>query len=183
MKPALLIIDMTNEFVHGRLSTPEAKSTVDPIKMILNEFRSAKKPVIFVKDAHYPYDFELRVWGKHSMSGDDSSRIISELNPGPDEIIVEKHHYSGFYNTQLESILRGLGIDTVFLVGLDADICVRHTAADAFYRGYSIVVVKEAVAAYMDKEWEKYFKMIYGAKIIGIRDFSLEETMEKQPQQ
>jgi nicotinamidase-related amidase len=53
------------------------------------------------------------------------------------------------------------------LVGLDADICVRHTAADAFYRGYSIFIVRDAVAARIDPSWEKYFIKVYGARIIN----------------
>ena len=53
------------------------------------------------------------------------------------------------------------------MVGLDADICVRHTAADAFYRGYSIFIVRDAVAARIDPLWEKYFVKVYGARIIN----------------
>ncbi len=165
-KPALIIVDMLEEFVNGRLSTPEARSVVDPAKKVLEEFRKRSFNVFYVNDSHFDTDFEIKVWGPHALHASKESKIIDELKPLPNEYVLEKHVYSGFFGTPLDYLLRTKGVDSVFLIGLDADICVRHTAADAFYRGYKTFIVEDAVAAYLDKNWKEYFKKVYGSEII-----------------
>jgi nicotinamidase-related amidase len=179
-RPALIVIDMLEEFVNGRLSTPEAKSTVNPAKKVLEEFRKRGLYVFYVKDSHQESDFEIRLWGPHAMRGSKDAQIIDELKPLSGEEVLEKHTYSGFFGTPLDYLLRSKGIDTIFLIGLDADICVRHTAADAFYRGYKIYVVEDAVAAYIDKNWKEYFEKVYGSTIIKSDDvgFVLDKNLK-----
>ncbi|MEM3191510.1 MAG: isochorismatase family cysteine hydrolase [Nitrososphaeria archaeon] len=170
MKAALIIVDMLNDFIEGALKSTGATNTVRATKLVLDTFRANKLPVIYVNDSHYINDFEIRVWGAHAMAGTEGSRVFSEVAPKEGEYIIEKHTYSGFFGTSLDLILRSNKVDTIVLVGLDADICVRHTAADAFFRGYSIFVVRDAVAARIDQSWEKYFVSVYGAKIINSKD-------------
>ncbi|MCY0851243.1 MAG: cysteine hydrolase [Thermoplasma acidophilum] len=165
MKPALVVVDMVNEFIHGRLATPEAMKTVGPARKVIETFRRSGLPVVYVNDSHYPDDPEIRIWGRHSMKGDDGSEVIDEIRPSAGDYVLEKHAYSGFYGTNLDMILRAHGIDTVVLIGLDADICVRHTAADALYRNYRIIVVEDAVAARIDPNWKDYFTRVYGATV------------------
>ncbi len=167
MRPALVIVDMLNDFVHGALRTPEAESTVGPARRVLDYFRSRGWPVVYVNDSHYATDVEMPLWGPHAMKGTWGAQVVEELAPREGEYVLEKHAYSGFYGTALDHVLRSLGVDTVVLVGLDADICVRHTAADAFFRGYRVVVVRDAVAARIDRNWEEYYRRVYGATIVG----------------
>ncbi len=167
MKSALVIIDMLNDFLEGPLKTNDAINTVGATKKVLDAFRANKLPIIYVNDHHYMHDFEIRVWGKHAMADTEGSKVFTAIAPQAGEYIIEKHTYSGFYGTPLDFILRSNKVDAIVLVGLDADICVRHTAADAFFRGYSIFVVRDAVAARIDQSWEKYFVSVYGAKIIN----------------
>ena len=187
MKPVLIVVDMVNEFVHGRLSTDQSKSLIEPSIYVVNHFRKIGGKIIYIKDSHNSLDFELNVWGNHSMENDPSSDIIDELKPKPDDIVIYKHTYSGFYGTILDNYLRALKADSLFFIGLDADICVRHTVADAFFRGYDTFVIKEAVASYIDKDWENYFRKVYDTRVISINE--LEEIlksydiMEKLPQQ
>lgn len=167
MRPALVVVDMLNDFIDGALATPEAKATVAPARRVLDAFRRNGWPVIYVNDAHYPTDIEMPLWGPHAMKGTKGAEVYSELSPREGEYVLEKHAYSGFFGTALDHILRSLGVDTVVLVGLDADICVRHTAADAFFRGYKVVVVRDAVAARIDKNWETYYRKVYGATVLN----------------
>ena len=167
VRPALVIVDMLNDFVHGALKTPEAEATVGPARRVLDYFRSRGWPVIYVNDAHYPTDIEIPLWGQHAMKGTWGAQVIDELAPRQGEYVIEKHSYSGFYGTPLDQVLRSLGVDTVVLIGLTTDICVRHTAADAFFRGYKVVVVRDAVAAMIDRQWEDYFRKVYGATIVN----------------
>jgi len=166
LKPALLIVDMLNDFIRGVLRTPEAVATVGPAARVLGLCRARGVPVFFINDSHRASDYEMKLWGAHAMKGSDGGMIIQELRPADGEEIIEKHAYSGFFATALDYLLRSTGVDTVILIGLDADICVRHTAADAYFRGYGILVVRDAVAARLDKNWEPYFKRVYDATVV-----------------
>ena len=60
---------------------------------------------------------------------------------------MDKRHYSSFSGTDLDIRLRERGINTVILTGVLTDICVLHTAVDAYNLGYHIEVVEPAVAS------------------------------------
>jgi len=167
MKPGLIIIDMLNDFISGALKTDEALLTVKPTKKAIDIFRKKNYPIFYVNDSHYYNDFEISLWGPHAMKGTEGAKVYDEIKPDINDYVLEKHAYSAFYGTPLDYLLRTNNIDTIFLAGLDADICVRHTAADAFFRGYKIYVIRDAVAARIDKNWEIYYKKVYNANIIN----------------
>src|SRR4029453_15191031 len=64
-------------------------------------------------------------------------RIIA---PEPDEPVVRKQLYSGFFETNLDSVLRGYGARNLVVVGFDRRICLGTTVVDAMYRDYRVVV-------------------------------------------
>jgi len=170
LKPVVIVIDMLEEFVYGRLKSPQAQLIVPVIKKIVEAARQNGVPVIYVADNHLPYDPELRVWGEHAMIGSREARIIEDLKPSERDIVLYKRNYSGFRDTGLDIILRSLGVDTVILTGIHTHICVLHTAWDAFYYGYKIIVVKDGVAAFSTEDHEyalKYMEKVYGAKILN----------------
>ena len=83
----------------------------------------------------------------------------------------------GFSRTGLDPLLRSLyggdGVRTVVLGGLHTQLCIRHTAADAFFRGYRIVVVEDGVEAFKGEEQEqalKYLEYVYDAKVMLVND-------------
>lgn len=176
MKPALIIIDMLYEFVKGRLRSPDAERIIPSIKALINFAYEKNIPVIHVIDHHLPHDHELKVWGEHAMKNSPEARIVDELAPGMNDIVLHKRNYSGFRDTGLDPLLRSLGVDTVILTGIHTHICVLHTAWDAFYHGYNIIIVKDAVAAFSREDHEyalRYMEKIYGAKL-----FSTKEVIE-----
>ena len=169
MRPALIIIDMLNDFVRGALASPSAKEIVPNIRRLIAEARKLKIPVVYVCDAHYPsIDWELKVWGPHALAGTEGAEVVDELKPEQGDFVVRKRRYSGFFQTDLGILLRELSADTLILTGIDASICVSHTAADAFYRGYALIVPRDGIATFdpRDKEWAvQYIKKVYGAEI------------------
>jgi len=170
VKPAVIVIDMLYEFVHGRLKSPSAVEIIPNIKMIVEKARAKGIPVVYVNDNHLPYDPELRVWGEHAMHGSVEARVIDELKPEDKDIVLYKRSYSGFRDTGLDIVLRSLGVDTVILTGIHTHICVLHTAMDAFYYGYNIIVVKDAVSAFNPGDHEyalNYMEKVYGAKLLS----------------
>jgi len=172
-RPAVIIIDMLNDFVTGGLRTERAVRIIQPLRKLVEAARKCGVPVIYSNDAHYPGDHEVvHKWGGHAMKGTPGAEVIPELQPREKDFVVEKRTYSGFYETGLDSLLRGLyggeGVKTVVLGGLHTNICVRHTSAGAFFRGYRIVIAEDGVEAFTEevhREGLKYLKDVYNAEV------------------
>ena len=175
---AVIVLDMLNDFVTGGLKCERAKHIIPNLKELVVAAHKHRVPVIYSNDAHLPVDEEVvERWGKHAIKGTKGAEVISELRPQKRDYIVEKRTYSGFHETGLDMLLRSLyhgeGVKTVILTGLHTNICVRHTAADAFFRGYRIIVAKNGVEAFTQEDHEqglKYLKNIYNAKILTVDD-------------
>jgi nicotinamidase-related amidase len=168
MSSAVLVIDMLNDFVTGKLKCDRANRIIPNLKKLIETARAKKIPVIYCNDSHFLTDSELRLWGPHAIRGTEGAQVIPELKPEKSDYIIEKRTYSGFFETGLDLLLRNLGVDTVIITGLHTNICDRHTAADAFFRGYKIIVAKDAVEAFTDKDQEEgleYLKTNYKAEI------------------
>ena len=170
MKQAILVVDMLNDFVTGKLTCDRAKAIVPATAKLIDAARKAKVNVIFCNDAHLKgIDHELKLWGEHAMVGTHGAEIIPELAKlAPTDYVVPKRRYSGFFQTDLHLLLTELKVDTVILVGLHAHMCVRHTAADAYNWGYNLVVAKDATDSFTEEDYNygiKYLKEVYGAQI------------------
>jgi nicotinamidase-related amidase len=182
-RAAVIVIDMLNDFVTGKLEAKRAKYIIPNLKRLVEAARENNVPVIYSNDAHYPQDVEItRKWGNHAIKGTEGAKVIPELKAAKKDYVVEKRTYSGFYETGLDPLLRSLykgeGAKTVILGGLHTNMCVRHTAADAFFRGYKIIIAKDGVEAFTQEDHEeglKYLEYVYNAKLMAvdeiIRDF------------
>ncbi|MDI9644122.1 MAG: isochorismatase family cysteine hydrolase [Candidatus Verstraetearchaeota archaeon] len=169
MRQALLVVDMLNDFISGSLKCEEARKVVPNIKRLVEHFRKSGAPVVYLCDTHYPgVDRELELWGEHAIAGTWGAEVVEDLRPEKGDFVIRKRRYSGFFETDLDLLLRELKVEGVVLTGIDTSICVRHTAADAYFRGYSVVIVKDAVASWGGTEENergiKYIVEIYGAK-------------------
>ena len=170
---AVIVLDMLNDFVTGGLKCERCMHIIPNLKKLVAAARKQGVPVIYSNDAHLPVDEEVvERWGKHAIKGTKGAEVIPELKPQKKDYVVEKRTYSGFHETGLDMLLRSLyhgeGVKTVILTGLHTNICVRHTAADAFFRGYKIIIAKDGVEAFSKEDHEKgleYLKNIYNAKI------------------
>jgi nicotinamidase-related amidase len=67
------------------------------------------------------------------------------IAPQPGEHLVKKQLYSGFFETQLDSLLRSLDAYTLITVGFDSRICLATTVIDAMYRNYRVVVLRDSI--------------------------------------
>ena len=164
---AVLVVDMLQDFVYGALTCERAVAIVPAAARLLNAAREADVPVIFCNDAHLPkIDTELEIWGDHAIVGTPGAEVIPELGLCEKDFVVPKRRYSGFFQTDLDILLRELGVDTVIVTGLHAHMCVRHTSADAFQLGYNVVVAKEATDSFTEQDYLyglDYLKTCYGA--------------------
>ena len=75
-----------------------------------------------------------------------NTEILTELKPQPEDIIISKNRFNGFYQTSLDSILRSLGKKYLVLTGCTTSICVESTARDASFRGFMPIVLEDCTA-------------------------------------
>ena len=170
---AVLVVDMLNDFVFGKIKTDRALPIIPRIGEILDRSRSTAMPVLYANDSHTSKDFEIERWGEHAIRGSKGARVISELRPRKRDQQIPKTTYSSFFNTRLERELKrthdGKGANTLIISGLHTDCCVRHTVADSFFRGYETIVAEDGVNSFTELQYRtglQYLKFWYLADIL-----------------
>src|SRR5215208_1769825 len=148
-RTALIVVDMQNDFVKegGTLVVPDAKGTIPRINSLLTLARESGMKVVFTQDTHTEDDPEWDIWPEHVREGSWGWRIVDELEPRQDELVIRKVRYDAFYGTHLDHFLRLWGMDTLIVCGTVANICVHYTAASAALRCYDVIIPKDATSA------------------------------------
>jgi nicotinamidase-related amidase len=127
---ALLVIDVQNGVVGG---AHERDAVVANVGSLVEKARRERVPVVWVQHSD-----------KGLAKGSDDWRIVPELTPGDTEPLVEKNYGDSFEATTLETVLSGLGVGRLVVVGAQTDACVRSTLHGAFVRGYDATLVSDA---------------------------------------
>jgi len=157
-KPAILIVDMLNDFCKegGAMVLKEGAEIYDSTANLIAEARKHDYPIIYINDCHRAgkYDKEFDKRAPHCIEGTWGAEVIEELAPQEQDYCIKKRRFSGFYQTDLDLVLRELGIKTVVVTGVVTNICVRSTCHDAFFLGYNVVVPKDCVRATGPREQE-----------------------------
>jgi len=168
---ALIVIDMLNDFLDpkGALYCGERVRAIIPkVEHLIREFRGRGEPILYACDAHRPDDLEFQAFPAHCLKGSWGAEIIPELAPQPGDRVIEKTRFDAFFRTELEEVLRELGVSELWLCGVCTSICVMDTAAGAFYRGFRVVIPEKAVGDF-DSEAHvfalKRMQKIYKAEI------------------
>lgn len=179
---ALVSIDYTNDFVatDGKLTTGAAGQAIETaITSHTREFMEENEYVVFAIDAHDPKDLfhpENHLFPPHNVIGTDGRKLFGKLallyqkyQEQENIYWIDKRHYSAFSGTDLDIRLRERKITDVYLTGVCTDICVLHTAVDAYNLGYNLFIYKDAVASFdeIGHEWAlRHFEKTLGATII-----------------
>jgi nicotinamidase-related amidase len=172
LRPALLIVDMQNDFVRvgAPLEVPAARDTITTQRRLLDTFRERQLPVLFLRwvsvgndpyrvfGARWPWVRHLEEEtaacrpGRMRRYGDfgreaDAAAVIDELSPRSDEDQIDKRGYGGFLDTPLHERLQSRGVQSLVVTGVVAEICVEDTVRQAFQYCYRTTVVSDAVAS------------------------------------
>jgi nicotinamidase-related amidase len=126
---ALLVVDVQNGVVadaHNR------DAVVANVSRLVDQARAQQVPIVWVQDS------------LDGSTGSDEWQIVPELSPGEDEPLVHKDYGDAFEATELESVLSGLGIGRLIVVGAQTDMCIRSTLHGALARGYDATLVADA---------------------------------------
>lgn len=177
-----LIIDYTNDFVadNGALTCGKPGQVLAPHIVTLAEtmFKNGDW-VLLPTDVHTPHDPyhpESKLFPPHNVRGTWGRELYGPLKPwfeahqdAPTVWQFDKTRYSSFAGTDLDLRLRERGVKILHLVGVCTDICVLHTAVDAYNLGYQLVIHEAGVASFNQAghDWAlDHFKNSLGATVI-----------------
>ena len=208
---ALVVIDMQNDFCavgsmvsKGGRDVAGVGNMAERLPGLIDSARHAGLLVIFVRSIlssdrnNYLSDVWIEQAARKQGGGYTDFSVCSEgsweadyyekVRPQEGDVVVTKHRYSAFYNTDLDTILRANGIRTVVLSGVSTNVCVETAARDAFNRDYYVVVVGDGSAAYSTEEHEGTLKNIdrFFGEITSIQDldaiWSLRNARQEEEQ-
>lgn len=165
-KPALLVVDVTHEFVGDR-AEPVLESVkrfpnscgevgwaaMEHIRHLLGLCRDRGVPVFYTKGMDDRNAITRGAWSwkkaptaEQSIGANPIGNTIPELiAPQPGEIVIQKTKPSAFFGTPLLSYLTHLRVDTVVITGTTTSGCIRATVLDAFSNNLKSLVVEEGV--------------------------------------
>lgn len=182
MTKALISIDYTVDFVadDGKLTAGAlAQSISETIAQVTKVAFDRGDYIFFAIDAHDEGDSfhpESKLLPPHNIKGTSGRNLYGSLADFYQEhkadsrvFWMDKRHYSAFSGTDLDIRLRERKVDTVILTGVLTDICVLHTAIDAYNLGYQIEVVESAVASLSEENHKfalNHLQNVLGSTII-----------------
>jgi len=158
-KVALIVVDiqqgaaMPAELM-GIAQMGGVEERVQNAERLVAAARGSAVPIIFFQEVHRPsgVDFGRELdgaEGRHCVDGAPGTDLWPTLVPDPAaddrEFHIVKRRYSGFIGTEFEIVLRGLGVQTLVLIGGLTDVCVHYTFADAHQRNFHVRVVQDCV--------------------------------------
>lgn len=172
-RSALIVVDMQNDFCHPQgwfgqkgISVRPTRKPIPVLQRLLPAWRASGRPVIWLNWGIRPDRLNLppvvQFTGKRRadavgyaeaspmdrglslVPGHWGAQVIDELPVEPADITVYKHRLSGFWDNELDSVLRGLDVRTLFYAGVNTDRCVFSTLQDAGFLGYDNVLLADA---------------------------------------
>jgi ureidoacrylate peracid hydrolase len=126
---------------------------------LIEEARRFSLPVIHVKTTHSEWtDTPSWIYRKSQekalttcREGTWGAEFYEGISPQPDERVVIKHRYSAFIHTDLNTVLKAKGIESVLVTGVATNVCVETTARDAYMYDYYVTMLGDCAAAYDPK--------------------------------
>ena len=175
-RTAVIVVDMQNDFASkggmldlAGIDISGIRKAIPPIAKVLISVRHAHIKIVYLKMAfradlsdfgapnspnrlkHPPFV------GKSTLAPDGresrvlirdtwNTDIVDELKPQTDDLVIYKHRFSGFYQTDLDSTLKKLGIQYLIVAGCTTSVCVESTVRDAMFRDYSCVLLEDCMS-------------------------------------
>ena len=152
-KTALLVTDMQIFFLDPQSPTFTCGglAILPRLKKLIAVFREKGLPVIYTQHVHHPDHLDSGImgwwWEGMCIEGSPESRVHPEIAPNPGEKVIQKHRYSAFYNTDLETVLRVLKVEDLVISGVMTNMCCESSARDAYYRDYRVFFLADGTGS------------------------------------
>ena len=154
-------------FDHAGIDISIIRRAIDPTRTVLAAARNASIKIIYLKMGFRPDLSDLGAEdspnrmrhlrfgvGQPSVAPDGregrflirdtwNTDIVAELTPEPGDLVLYKHRFSGFYETELDNVLHRLEVRNLIFTGCTTSICVDSTIRDAMFRDYRCVLLAD----------------------------------------
>lgn len=178
-KTALVVVDMQNAFMPGPVAHAPcemAPNIIPQINRLAGAVRETGGVVVWIQTACTQGDIlgwsnaakitrpeRAAMRAKALARGSDGYALHPDMDARDGDIFVEKHRFSAFIqgSSDLDAILRELGVDTVLVTGTVTNVCCESTARDAMMLNYKVVMVSDCNAADNDEEHNASLRAIY----------------------
>jgi ureidoacrylate peracid hydrolase len=172
---ALLVVDVQNDFASPKGSAAQrgddvsaSVAMVPRLTRLIDEARRVGLTIIYVKTTHGEWtDTPSWIYRKSQQSALNTCRegtwgaeFYDGISPLPSERVVIKHRYSAFINTDMNTVLKAKGIESVLVTGIATNVCVETTTRDAYMYDYYVTMVGDCAAAYDPKLHESTLENI-----------------------
>ena len=170
---ALIVVDVQNDFAatggamdREGFDVKMAQEMVPRLVKFIDEVRKAKVPIIYIQNVYNSDQnwYLSEVWleqASRKRNGSYTERPVcvkgtwgwefyDGIKPLPNEMVVTKHRFSAFVDTDLDLILRSKNIKALIMTGIATNVCVETTARMGFLKDYYIVFVRDCCAAYKE---------------------------------
>jgi nicotinamidase-related amidase len=171
-RSAMIVVDMQNDFCaeggwldHLGVDFSPNRAPIKPLTKLIPALRRAGMPIIWLNFGNRPdrlnmtpgdlrlctptgdgmgFGDKLPGSGARVLEKDSwSSAVVDELKQKPQDIKIDKFRLSGFWGTQLDAILRNMGVNCLLFAGVNTDVCVMSTLQDAQFNGYGCVLIED----------------------------------------
>ncbi len=181
---ALIVVDMQHDFVNPQgmfgssgIDVSGAQAVIEPIARVLPPTRAAGIRVVYLKMALLPdlsdsggedgpsWLHYMRVGSEVTAPDGRPSRvlirdtwntdIVDELAPEPEDTVIYKHRFNGFFETELDATLRGWGVKNLVFTGCTTSVCVESTIREASFRNYHNLLLTDCTAESLGDEFPR----------------------------
>lgn len=195
---ALLLVDMQRAWLEPQfdphLNDPDAEYFLTRTRMqvvpnqrrLLSAFREAQQNVLHTIIESLTADgrdrsLDHKLSDMHLPKGSVHARIIEDLTPVENEIVLPKTSSGVFNSTNIDYVLRNLETRHLIIAGIVTDQCVDMAVRDAADRGYLVTLVEDACATYSAERHNACLNAIKGYCWITDTQTVLGRLQEMQP--
>jgi ureidoacrylate peracid hydrolase len=160
---ALIVVDVQNDFVSPEGSAGKrgddvgaAIAMIPNLTRLIDQARRVGLTVVYIRTTHSDWtDTASWIYRTSQKSGLSTCRegtwgaeFYDGIAPLPSERVVIKHRYSAFINTDLNTVLKARGIQSILVCGVATNVCVETTARDGYMYDYYVTMIDDCSAAY-----------------------------------
>jgi ureidoacrylate peracid hydrolase len=160
---ALIVVDVQNDFVSPEGSAGKrgddvgaAMAMIPNLTGLIDQARKVGFTVVYIRTTHSDWtDTASWIYRTSQKSGLNTCRegtwgaeFYDGIAPLPSERVVIKHRYSAFINTDLNTVLKARGIQSILVCGVATNVCVETTARDGYMYDYYVTMIDDCSAAY-----------------------------------
>lgn len=156
---AIILVDLLEDFFRYGRTSNKRPELVRNINELTQFARNSKIPIIWIrqefkKDLSDTFPAMKKNNSQITIEGTEGAKVLHELKVDRNDYTIIKKRFSGFFNTNLDDLLKTLKLDAVIIAGVNTHACIRMTAIDAYQRDYSVILATDCIDSF-DEEFHK----------------------------